>query len=71
MAKFTKRVAIWNLDAQQRARLQPGQHIEAGGVRGVYLGQKPGGTDVAMWEPNAKGRDRLAYMQALRAYAKG
>lgn len=70
MARFQPRVDIWTLTPEQRAALQPGQHITAGPDNpGVYLGQTRGGSDVAMWEGNAKGRDRRDYMAFLRRYA--
>ena len=69
MAKFQPRLDIWTLTPAERAKLQPGQHITAGPDNpGVFLGQGKGGT-VAMWEGNAKGRDRAAYMRTLRDYA--
>lgn len=70
MTQYQPRVAIWHLSQEARAKLQPGQHIEAGGAHGVYLGQTRGGTDVAMWEGNAKGCNRQRYMADLREYAK-
>lgn len=70
MAQFQPRIDIWKLDPAQRKALQPGQHISAGGANGVYLGQTSGGSDVAMWEGNAKGRNRKHYITALRKYAK-
>lgn len=70
MARFQPRVDVYNLTPQQRAALQPGQHITAGPDNpGVYLGQTRHGSDVAMWEGNAKGRNRRDYMATLRAYA--
>ncbi len=74
MALFQPRVDIHSLSTEARASLQPGQHIMAGidGPKGVYLGQKRGGSDVAAWSENAKGHKLgySGYLSALRAYAK-
>lgn len=70
MAQFQPRLDIWALSPAERAALQPGQHITAGGACGVYLGQTASGSDVAMWEDNAKGRNRLDYLKTLRKYAR-
>ena len=70
MARYQPRLDIWKLNFEERAKLQPGQHITAGEDNpGVFLGQTKGGT-VAMWEGNAKGRDRAEYLAMLRDYAK-
>ena len=69
MARYQKRIDVWQLSPEERGALQPGQHIIAGGSHGVYLGKTRGGSDVAMWEGNAKGRNRRDYMAYLRRYA--
>jgi len=72
MAKFCKTVEIHNLPAESRARLQPGQHITAGGAPGRWRGQTKAGVDVAAWRGNA-GRHpsgRMGYFRALRQYAQ-
>ncbi|WNL50831.1 hypothetical protein RPALISO_244 [Ruegeria phage RpAliso] len=74
MARFQPRLNIWKLSPEQRAALQPGQHITAGegpdAPRGVYLGQRAG-SDVAAWEGNAArhAKGRAAYIATLRDYA--
>ena len=69
MAKYTKRVDVWGLNAEQRKALQPGQHVSAGGANGRWAGQTRHGIDVAAWEHSAaKGKARQ-YFKALRAYA--
>ena len=70
MARYQKRLDVWALSQEERARLQPGQHITAGGARGVYLGQTRNGTDVAMWEKSVPARLRAATLGTLRTYAK-
>lgn len=72
MAQFQKTVEIWPLSATERAALQPGQHITAGGAPGRWCGQTARGIDVAAWRGNAKGykAGKLAYMRALIEYAK-
>jgi hypothetical protein len=71
MARFQPRIEIHNLPPITRARLQPGQHITAGGASGRWCGQTRNGIDVAAWSGNA-GRfpgGRLAYWRELRRYA--
>lgn len=71
MARYTKRVEIWPLSPAERAKLQPGQHITAGGAPGRWCGQTKRGIDVAAWRGNAKGHKAgaTAYMRALIEYA--
>ena len=55
MARFQKRVEIWPLSPEERAALQPGQHITAGGAPGRWAGQTARGIDVAAWRgPNGQ-----------------
>jgi hypothetical protein len=72
MARFQKRVDVWGLSPTQRAALQPGQHISAGGAHGRWCGQTSAGVDVAAWQGNAKGHKAgaAAYMRTLRGYAR-
>lgn len=69
MARFQPRVDLWALDDEARRLLQPGQHVSAGGARGVYLGGTAR-TQVVAWSGNATGRYR-PYLRALRDYARG
>ena len=71
MAKFQKTVELWPLSPKERAALQPGQHVTAGGAPGRWCGQTRRGVDVAAWRGNAKGHKRgsMAYMRALIQYA--
>ena len=72
MARYQRRVDVWTLTPEQRAALQPGQHITAGPDNpGVYLGQTRNGVDVAAWEGNARRHPegRAAYIRTLREYA--
>lgn len=70
MARFQPRIDIWTLTPDQRAALQPGQHITAGPNNpGVWMGQKKNGTDVAAWEGNMRGRNRRDYLAFMRRYA--
>ena len=71
MAKFQKSVDVWTLTQEQRARLQVGQHITAGGATGRWCGQTKLGTDVAMWRAGVKRGDKSRKMRALIDYAKG
>ena len=71
MALFQKRIDIWSLSAAQRATLQPGQHISAGGAKGVYLGQTRSGVDVALWEAGMRtAAARARKIQDLRSYVR-
>lgn len=72
--KFKPSVNLWNLSSEERAKLQPGQWVYAGVKedKGIYLGQKPSGSDVVAWYRNAKGRVSFRqYINDLRQYAKG
>lgn len=72
MARFTKAIDIWALDQESRAKLQPGQHITAGGAKGRWVGQTRG-SDVAAWNDNAR-RHPLGfhgYWRTLRTYQQG
>ena len=74
MAKFQKSVDVWTLTQEQRARLQVGQHITAGGAGGAtgrWCGQTKLGTDVAMWRAGVKREDKSRKMRVLIDYAKG
>ncbi len=72
MARFQKRIEIWPLSPQDRAALQPGQHISAGGAHGRWCGQTRAGVDVAAWQGNAQGHKAgaRAYMRSLIGYAR-
>ena len=71
MARYRKRLNIWEMDDAQRAALQPGQHIEAGGSPGRWCGITAAGVSVAAWRGNAKGSPlgRLGYFRHLIRYA--
>lgn len=71
MSRFQPTIDIWELDDEQRARLQPGQWVTAGpdGPRGRFLGQ--GRSTVVGWLGNARGhRSYRDYMRTLRTYAR-
>lgn len=72
MAKFQKRIEIWPLSTAQRAALQPGQHITAGGAPGRWAGQTSRGIDVAAWRGNAArhAAGKTAYLRAMIEYAR-
>lgn len=72
MARFAKTVDVHTLTPEQRAALQPGQHITASGAKGRWIGQTIHGTDVAAWRDNAKNHPAGArgYYRALRDYAR-
>lgn len=67
MARFTKTVDVWALSPEERAKLQPGQHVKAGEARGRFWGERKASTVVA-WSGNSKGRG-WGYHKALRQYA--
>jgi len=67
--RYQPTLDIWNLTTDQRARLQPGQWVTAGGNKGIYLGTKPSGTEVVAWYGNAKARQYRDYIRTLRNYA--
>ena len=73
MALFLKAVDVHQLTPEQRAALQPGQHITASGAKGRWIGQSKRGTDVAAWQENARAfpKDARAYRAALREYLRG
>lgn len=69
MSRFLKTVDIWALNDEQRAKLQPGQHVKAGpdGPPGRFWGQRERSTVVA-WRSNSRGKG-WGYHKALRQYA--
>jgi len=67
--KYTKTIDVWALTEAQRAKLQAGQWIKAGSAKGVYLGQKASGSDVACWHHEGI-KDWKSKVSTLRAYAK-
>jgi hypothetical protein len=69
MAKFTKTVEVWPLSPSERAALQPGQHITAGGAPGRWCGQTKSGIDVAAWRVNG-GSGMISRIRTLRDYAE-
>jgi len=69
MAKFQKTVEVWPLSQQERAKLQAGQHITAGGAKGRWCGQTARGIDVAAWRGNGS-KGMLKKMRALIEYAQ-
>lgn len=68
MAKFQKRVQLWDMTPEQRAELQPGQYVKAGESRGRWIGETLT-SSVAMW--HAPQGQHMEKFRALRAYAKG
>lgn len=76
MAQFRPILNVWNLTAQERATLQPGQWVTAGegesAPRGRYLGQTRGESDVVAWLGNMTRHPLGAagYMRNLRRYAR-
>ena len=73
MARFTRAVDVHTLTPEQRAALQPGQHITASGAKGRWIGQSAHGTDVAAWSDNARAfpKGARAYQTTLREYLRG
>lgn len=72
MAKYIKRVDVHKLSREERAKLQPGQHISASGTPGRWVGQTVA-SDVAAWRGNAA-RDPFGawnYWRGLRDYKNG
>lgn len=71
MARYTKPLDVHKLTPEQRAALQPGQHITASGAQGRWIGQTKNGSDVAAWRDNARRFPGgvKAYHAALREYA--
>ncbi|AMO44063.1 hypothetical protein DSS3P8_005 [Roseobacter phage DSS3P8] len=71
MAQYQARVDVHTLTPEQRAALQPGQHITASGAPGRWAGQTRHGTDVAAWAGNATRHPlgRAGYFRAMREYA--
>ena len=72
--RMQERMREWAaLTPEQRAALQPGQHITASGAKGRWIGQSKGGTDVAAWQDNARAfpKGARAYRAALREYLRG
>ena len=73
MARFVRTLDVWQLDASQRAKLQPGQWVTAGpnGPKGRFLGEAPRST-VCAWLGNARGAagGPAAYFRTIRSYAR-
>jgi hypothetical protein len=73
--QYTKPVDVWNSKTDLN-KLQAGQWVYAGEPNntGRFLGVKKSGTVVVAWQGNifnqGRGR-RIAYIQALRQFAKG
>lgn len=69
MARFQSTVNVWALGPEERAELQPGQWITAGGALGRWVGQTRN-SDVAMWLGGVpKGGHHRKFRQ-LRDYAE-
>lgn len=68
MARFQKAIEMWPLTPAERAALQPGQHITAGGAPGRWCGQTARGIDVAAWRGGTQ-RGMIKKMRALIEYA--
>lgn len=69
MARYTHRIDVHTLTREERAALQPGQHISASGALGRWVGQTPG-ADVAAWRGTAKNHSlgAVGYFRALADY---
>ena len=69
---FFPSIDIWELTAEQRAKLRRGQWVQAGpgGPRGRFYAETKGGTIVA-WHGNARGAagGYRTYMSVIRDYA--
>lgn len=67
MSRFQPALDIWDLDEDQRSRLQIGQWVTAGpeGPKGRFYGQ--GRTTVVAWLGNAR-RNYREYMRTIRDY---
>jgi hypothetical protein len=72
VAKYVKRVDVHRMTREQRAALQPGQHISASGALGRWVGQTIA-SDVAAWRGNAANDPMGAwnYFRRLRDYKNG
>lgn len=68
--RYCKRIDLWRAMPQTIAAMQPGQHVSAGGARGVWAGQTRAGVRVVMWNGSARGTYRPKYFRALRQYAQ-
>lgn len=67
--RYQKTVEVWPLTREERAKLQPGQWITAGGARGRWCGQTQG-SDVALWCDGVPKGQHRAKLRALRDYAQ-
>lgn len=70
MPRYQRTLDIWSLDAEQVARLQPGQWVTAGGARGVFCGVRESGTVVVMWQENARSHNYRIYRKTLMDYGR-
>lgn len=75
--RFQKTIDIWSLSDSQVAQLQVGQWVSTGRAQedrmncGRFLGVKRSGSVVVIWNGNVRNRkDRKAYRQAMKNYAK-
>lgn len=75
--RFQKTIDIWSIPDSQVAQLQVGQWVSAGKADegrqncGRFLGVKRSGSVVVIWNGNVHNRkDRKAYRQAMKDYAK-
>lgn len=75
--RYQSPVNVWQASPEALAKLQPGQWVYAGepDSKGRFLGVKPSGSVVVAWLGNERNHGdragRLAYVRALRRYAKG
>lgn len=69
--KYTKTCSCFQ-STDNLSKLQPGQWVDNGGSKGVFLGVKSNGIVVVAWQDNARAsKDYRGYVKALREYAKG
>ena len=72
MARYCKPLDLWNLMPEIRPLIQPGQHVTAGGARGVWAGFTRAGVSVVLWRGSVAKRPG-AYAEKfghLRRYAR-
>lgn len=66
--KYQKTIDANTLDF---SRVQVGQWVNQSGAKGQYVGTKPNGSHVVIWQGNLQAReDKKAYRKSLIDYAK-
>jgi hypothetical protein len=68
--RYTTAFDIWQIPADLRRYIQPGQWVYAGSrdTKGRYLGQTAGGVDVCAWLDSSRLHRRK--VKVLRTFAK-